>query len=636
MIMKRFAAFGALLLGSLPSFASAQVTMTINSAQGRQGISPYIYGSNSGVIANRTLDRAGGNRWSGYNWETNASNAGTDYLNQSDYYLTNGVANLPPGEAVRPMIQSSGRAAIVTVPMAGYVSADANGPVSAAETAPSPRWKQVVTKKSAIYPGTPLSLTPNKTDGYVFSDEFVNWVEANKAAGKQVFYDLDNEPGLWQDTHPRLHPSHVTFAEMRDKTIATASAIKDVAPNALVFGGVGYGWNEFTNLQNAPDAVASPAHPGGDQSGEMNYNEWLLQEVHKAEVAQGRTLMDVLDLHWYPEAQGGGQRIVFGGNSTDPAVVAARVQAPRSLWDTTYTETSWITQWGTYNGTPGNPGPIALLPRVQRDINDFKPGTKIAISEYNYGGGNHISGGIAEADVLGILGKQGVYEASWWDVGDGSSFTNAAFNMYLNYDGHGSHFGDTTILAATSDDNKSAVYASVDANDPSKMTLVLINRTAAAVMANLSISHTLPLTTAEVYQLTGASSNIMHLSDLILSSPNSLAYNMPAYSVTTLELSAVPGDFNGDGMVDAADLAQWQGNFPKSAGGNWTTGDADGDGDVDGADFIVWQTHFGTTAAAAVPEPGGILIAATGLLLFGIRTICLLRPRAKTAITAKG
>ena len=68
-------------------------------------------------------------------------------------------------------------------------------------------------------------------------------------------------------THPLIHPYAPTFTEMRDKSIAHASAIKDVNPNALVFGGVGYGWNEFTTMQDAPMRVTSPSHPGGDQIG---------------------------------------------------------------------------------------------------------------------------------------------------------------------------------------------------------------------------------------------------------------------------------------------------------------------------------------------------------------------------------
>lgn len=620
--MRSFVFALSLVVCTLPLVSSAQVTMTINSSQQRKAISPYIYGSNSDLITNRTFDRSGGNRLTGYNWETNASNAGSDWFHSSDYYLTGGVANLPPGEAVRPMIQAAaaaGRASLVTVPIAGYVSADANGTVEVAQTAPSSRWKQVEAKKSTIYPGASLSLNPNKTDNYVFTDEFVNWAQHTKQSGQQLFYSLDNEPGLWNETHSRLHPTHPTFTEMRDRTIAHASAIKDVAPGALVFGGVGYGWNEFTTLQDAPGAVTSPSHPGGDQSGEMHYNEYLLQQVRAAEVAQGRTLMDVLDLHWYPEAQGGGERIIWGNNPTSAAVVAARVQAPRSLWDPNYTETSWITQWGTWSGSPGNPGPLKLLPRVQRDIDDFKPGTKIAITEYNYGAGDHISGGVAQADVLGVFGEQGVFAANWWDLGNGSSFVNSAFNMYLNYDGAGSSFGDTSISASTSNDATSAVYASVDANDPTKMVLVLINRTGSAVTANLSIDHALPLTMAEVYRLSGGSANIAHLPDMLLNTPNSLIYSMPAFSVTTLELSALAGDFDGDRDVDGADFVVWQTNFPKSTGASWSQGDANGDGIVNGADFAVWQTQFagGGPGSEVVAEPASTAYAIVASIFLG-------------------
>jgi hypothetical protein len=43
------------------------------------------------------MGRIGGNRWTAYNWETNASNAGSDYLYQNDTYLGGGSA---PGGAV--------------------------------------------------------------------------------------------------------------------------------------------------------------------------------------------------------------------------------------------------------------------------------------------------------------------------------------------------------------------------------------------------------------------------------------------------------------------------------------------------------------------------------------------------------
>ena len=54
----------------------AAIRFTLNSGQDVKPISPYIYGSNSDLITNRTFVRSGGNRLTGYNWETNASNAG--------------------------------------------------------------------------------------------------------------------------------------------------------------------------------------------------------------------------------------------------------------------------------------------------------------------------------------------------------------------------------------------------------------------------------------------------------------------------------------------------------------------------------------------------------------------------------
>jgi hypothetical protein len=629
------------------------VQFTVNSAQNVKPISPWIYGSNSTAITNRTFDRSGGNRMTGYNWENNASNAGADWYHHSDFGLSNNNPNAPPGSAVRGMIQNAGaagRASLVTVPMAGYVAADGNGTVDETEVAPSPRWKKVEAKKSTIYPGATLSTNPDKTDGYVFTDEFVNWAEDFKQDGQQMWYSLDNEPGLWGEslpagwqsgdeprpwenppypgvpassggrTHPLIHPFAPTFTEMRDKSIAHATAIKDVNPNALVFGGVGYGWNEFTTMQDAPGKLTSPSHPGGDQTGEMHYNEYLLQQVRNAEIAQGRKLMDVLDLHWYPEAQGGGVRITENNNSA--AVVAARVQAPRSLWDPTYTETSWISQWGTWTGSPGNPGPIKLLPRVQRDIDDFNPGTKIAVTEYNYGGGNHISGAIAQADVLGIFGREGVFAASLWELNGGTSFINAAFNMYRNFDGAGGTFGDTSVDADTSNIANSAVYASVDSSDPNRMIVVAINRTGTAQTTGIAVTHDRVFDHAEIYQLTSTASGgnpytIARQADLELSLLNAFQYTLPANSISTLVLisDGLPGDFNRDGIVDGADYVVWR--KLEGSTGNDLAADSNEDNIVDAKDYSLWSGNFGRTnlsgAGSAIPEPTTLYPMLVGL-----------------------
>jgi hypothetical protein len=613
----------------------AAVRFTINSGANVKPISPYIYGKNfASTTVPVTLDRLGGNRWTGYNWETNASNAGRDWYYQNDWHMTGGNSTRPPGYAVQGALQaaaSNDRALIVTVPTNGYVAGDAAGPVTRAQALDHSRFKEIVPNKSTKYPGAELSLIPEENDAWVFTDEFVNWVEETRDPSVPVFYNLDNEPGLWGEplpagwqpgvptsvqpspqgrTHGALHPYAPRYDELRDKTIANASAIKDVNPNALVLGGVGYGWNDFVTLQDAPDRTSYDneiSHPGGDEpSGEMHYYEFLLKQVAAAESAQGRTLMDVLDFHWYPEAQGGGVRITENNNSA--AVVAARVQAARSLWDPTYTETSWITQWGTWVGNPGTPGPIRLLPRIKRDIADFKPGTKIAFTEYNYGGSNHISGGIAQADVLGVFGRDEVFAATNWPLASDTRYVDGAFKMYLNYDGVGSQFGDTSVEAATDSIATSAVYASVNANDPSRMVLVAINRTATDQSTALEVMHSQRFDYVEVYRLTSASSNPVRAANLPFDLVNAFLYTMPAYSVSTLVLkTAAEGDFNLDGVIDGADLAVWATNAGMETGATFRQGDNDRDGDVDGADLLSWQRALSVAAAnattASVPEP---------------------------------
>ena len=79
-----------------------EVTFTIRSDEPIGPISPYIYGANfpdlSGTGRYLTLVRMGGNRLTAYNWETNASNAGSDWYFQNDDYLGGGN---DPGGAVR-------------------------------------------------------------------------------------------------------------------------------------------------------------------------------------------------------------------------------------------------------------------------------------------------------------------------------------------------------------------------------------------------------------------------------------------------------------------------------------------------------------------------------------------------------
>ncbi len=91
----------------------------------------------------------------------------------------------------------------------------------------------------------------------------------------------------------------------------------------------------------------------------------------------------------------------------------------------------------------------------------------------------------------------------------------------------------------------------------------------------------------------------------------------------------VGGDYNGDGIVDAADYTVWRNNFG-NAGAPGIPGDGDNgtltgtpDGIVNTDDYAYWKSRFGaisgagSVAAAAVPEPASVLLAVLGWGLLG-------------------
>lgn len=514
-------ALPALISAGAPHTRSgADIQIRIDSNRSRAPISPLIYGTNApdwkGSSKYLTLTRIGGNRMTAYNWETNASNAGSDYHFQNDGFL--GGDDIA-GEAERkPAAEAlaAGASVIVTVPIAGYVSADKNGDGDVRKT---PDYLETRFLKSLPRKNAPFVYPPDTRDRFVYQDEFVSFMEhalpgAHRRNHPAIFYCLDNEPGIWSGTHAEIHPHPLTYAELMERSLAFGSAVKAVAPRALLFGPVSYGWNGFETLQSAPDRNG------------RNFVDFYLTGMRDAAQRSGRRLLDVFDIHWYPEARGGGVRITEA--SAAPDVASARVQAPRSLWDPAYREDSWIVN--------AIHEPIRLLPRLKEQIARDYPGTRLSISEYNYGGGGDISGAIAEADVLGIFGRQGLFAAALWPSGGREPFTDGGFAMYRDYDGSGGRFGATSVAAETSDIARSSVYASVDSQGAPRMTIVAINRTGQPLSADLSIRSRNRFTRMEVYQLTADSSVPRSAGAQDIPSSGPVRCTLPPMSVSTLVL----------------------------------------------------------------------------------------------------
>ncbi len=525
-----------------PASPTANVTITVNPAQTKP-ISPYIYGINfysgvTGAPPQLTFDRAGGNRWTAYNWETNASNAGSDYLYENDDYLSSSTV---PAEAVRSFIagdQSNGLASLITVQLQGLVAGDENGPVSVANPPDLTRFKQVVDQKSTVS-SAPFTINPPTTDNYVFMDEFV-WALDQKFSGMGIFgaspthptfVSLDNEPELWNSTHLEVQgPNPVTSDAYIAKTITITEALKNQFPDMVIFGPVHYGFQGIYNWQGELSATPNGANWFPDK---------YLTALSTASASYGKPLVDVYDFHWYAEEYdaNGTRSLDLTGTTLTDAQVQLIVQSPRNLWDPTFTDSTNSNPW-IYEEL-GN-SPIKLLPRLQSKINAEFPGMKISLTEYENGGWNHIAGTIAQADNLGIFGSEGVFAANFWPPNGTYSYALGGFRAFRDFDGAGANFGDTSLQTTSSDVANVVVYASSDSSTPGRYVFVAINRSTSSQVTAIS-GQTLS-GTGKLYQMTATSAQGQNpvapvAAGTMMVSGSTLTITLPALSVTTIEVN---------------------------------------------------------------------------------------------------
>lgn len=427
-------------------------------------VSPYIYGTNDDrpqawtQTKRHTFGRIGGNRWTAYNWENNASNAGKDWHHQNDGYLSKSEE---PGRAVTDrldVIQKYGAPALVTIPIQGWVAADRNGDGDVAKSGEDYLTKRFLNNFDSNW--NTAGPLPNKNDQCVFQNEFVAFLESwrRRRSRPPIWYSLDNEPDLWHETHSRLQRTENQRNQLIERSILFAKAIKKESPDALVFGPAVSGWLGITTGGVGPF------------DRDQYFIDDYIRRFEAASVKSGKRLLDVVDVHWYPEHRSG-RDVRITSDDDSPDASRARVNAVRSLNDSSFVENSWITRDVLH-------GPVELFRRLNRIISRRNPKLKLAVTEYYFGGGAHPSGAAAQADVLGIFASEEVFAANLFHLGKTDDrYILAAFDLYRNYDGQGSGFGDSLLNVSTISENL-GVYA---AANHSTSTIVLVNRTSGSM-----------------------------------------------------------------------------------------------------------------------------------------------------------
>lgn len=533
----------------------APLSLSVDVSANRTPISPYIYGLNYAKEAFATeialpVRRWGGNHTSRYNWQNNWMNHGSDWFFHNNTHYDPYTGSPQTAAEWVDQNERTGTASLITVPLIGYVAK--NGDPNACGFRVSSYGAQDDVDNESGYAncgnglngGLPLAgndpLDTSQAISPAFATGWVNHLNTTHGpanGGGVQFYALDNEPELWSETHRDVHPTPQSYAELRDQSFAYGAAIKAADPAAQLFGYASFGWSGYWYSQADLQAAAQngyTSYPDYEANGNQHQVAWYLQQMAQYEQDHGLRLLDYLDLHFYP--QNGVDLNPAGSASTQ----ALRLRSTRALWDPTYTDESWIGG----NDQPEEWRQVRLIPRMRAWVDANYPGTKLALTEYNWGGLEAINGALAQADILGIFGREGLDLATLWNYPDSNlgydNFESQpgayAFRMYRNYDGEGGQFGEVSVSAASSDQSQLALYAAQRSSDQA-LTLIIINKTGGSLTGAVSLAGFSPATSGRVYRYSAANLTAIVPQPDQPVSPAGFTADFPANSITLIEIA---------------------------------------------------------------------------------------------------
>jgi hypothetical protein len=572
------------------------VTVAVDPSLDRRAINPLIYGVNwaaSGQLATGlyTANRRGGDATTRYNWIVDTSNRAFDY-----YFLniSEGSGNGTSVDGfVSPTLAAQAQA-VLTMPIDQVAKSTARlpgfsvakyGPQTDTECSENPGVTGCSDNGNGICdpfangtvcPGGARCCDPSSPA--VPGSPSLRYITGNSAADTSVpvdlsahvgdlvshlvtrfgsaattgvhYYNLDNEPMLWNSTHRDVHPAAPGYDEVWTKGLAAASAIKSRDPGAEVLGPETWGWCDLWS--SAKDATTGDCLSGADQTahGGLPWPAWYMQQscanrLPTGHPAAGHLPVDWLDVHFYP--QGDGVSGVSGDPSTedDEATIEARLRSLKELYDPSWVSESWIAD--------GSIKVVELIPRIRAWRDTYCPQMKLALAEYKWGKDNTLSGALAQAEALAIFGREGLDMALRWEVPDAGSLTEKAYRLYRDYDGAGAQVSGDSVRATSSDVDGVGSYA-VRAVD-GKLFVLLFNKDTVsrdvAVTVAGGVTGVVALWRLDGSGLAGAGT--------LTGTPTGFAATLPARTATLarVQLSATVMNLIFNDGFETGDLSRW-------------------------------------------------------------------------------
>jgi hypothetical protein len=509
-----------------------EVDIQIDTNAERKAINPDIYGVNFEEIEPHNMSpftgypvvRWGGNSTTRYNWETNVQNHASDWFYMNLPKTNNPNEQLPNGSRTDQLIDKTlddGGKVLLTVPTIGWVPKDGEvrvgfsvnkyGPQQQTECSWGDWWCNPDAGNGIKADGTYITGNdPKDTSKQIGPDFVTRWIEhiQSRVGDKVNYYALDNEPMLWPYTHRDIHPEMTTYDEVWKYTYDYGKAIKETDPDGQIFGPVVWGWCAY--FYSAADGCG----PGPDRQSHEGkpFLEWYLEQVRKHEDETGTRLIDYLDIHYYPTESG----VALSADESN-AIAARRLKSLKALYDPSFKDSSsWIGE------------PVHLIPRMKELIEQNAPGTKLAITEYNFGNGRGISSGLAQAEAMAIFGREGVDLATRWGQPLVNTPVEDAFKLFLDYDGKGGRIDGSSVQAMSSNVDLVGSYA-VHGQD-GRLYVLLINKDTQPKQAHVQVNG-VSMAEGEMYRF-DAMQRLGHMGSIQLGTNYSL--ELPGRSATLI------------------------------------------------------------------------------------------------------
>ena len=450
------------------------ISISINASSGRNPISPYIYGRNNNLSDNpgdptkpviwklmqdaglRFMREYGGNNGTKYNWRLKLSSHPDWYNNVYPHnwdYAAKTLQDSMPSVQGMWGFQLIGKAASVV--SANFDDWNYNNSVWWSGVAQNLAGGGIVNAaggNKAQKEGDPnlYLVNWNADSTTALLDHWFGTKGLGFDKSKFRYWTMDNEPEIWSGTHDDIMPKQPSAEAFMQSYFAVAKKARALYPDIKLAGPIPASEWQWYSWDNSKITVNGKSYV---------WLEYFIKRIAEEQKASGVRLLDVIDIHSYPNENKNEDivqlhRIYFDTTYVYPGANGVKTTSP-SGWDNSINKEF-------------------IFERCNRWLNQYmgvNHGVNFAVSEYGFTNNNASVTAASYASVLGTFAEHNVdYFTPWY-------WYNGMWEVLHLY----SRYAKTiSISSISSDEQNVSAYSSLNATADS-ITIILVNRSLTAV-----------------------------------------------------------------------------------------------------------------------------------------------------------